>query len=114
MMGGESGDFLRKVVEEFHALRGVILSEDEGLNISSYFDAGEKKEQQEKYIQTTTLLISAINQTNSNLQKVPLSSPDQDLLAAEGGQPLLRRVPHPPGLQAAPNCHPHHAQEYSY
>ena len=46
MMGGESGEFLRKMVEEFHALRGVILSEDEGLNISNFFDSSEKKEQQ--------------------------------------------------------------------
>ena len=71
-MGGESGEMLKRFVEEFYALRGVILSEDEGLHISSYFDPSESKEQQEKYVQTTILLISAFNQTNNNLQKVAI------------------------------------------
>lgn len=61
-------------MDEFYAIRGVILSDDEGLHICSSFSPQEKKEQHEKFIQTTTLLISALNQTNGNLQKV-LPSP---------------------------------------
>lgn len=57
-------------MDEFFAIRGVILSDDEGLHICSSFSPHEKKEQHEKFIQTTTLLISALNQTNGNLQKV--------------------------------------------
>jgi len=62
-MGGESTDFLRKIVEEFNCVRGIILSDSEGLHICSSFAQQERKEQNEKFIQTTTLLISAINQT---------------------------------------------------
>lgn len=70
-MAGESSDFLRRIVEEFFCVRGIILSDSEGLHICSSFSTLEHKEQNEKFIQTATLLISAISQTESNLHKVP-------------------------------------------
>ena len=44
-MGGESTEFLKKVVDEFFAVRGIILSDNEGLHICSNFAPSEKKEQ---------------------------------------------------------------------
>jgi hypothetical protein len=36
-MGGESTEFLKKFVEDFYAIKGIILSDDEGLHICSSF-----------------------------------------------------------------------------
>ena len=37
IMGGESTELLKKLVEEFFVLRGIILSDNEGLHICSSF-----------------------------------------------------------------------------
>jgi hypothetical protein len=65
-MGGESTEFLKKIADEFHSLKAIILSDNDGVLICH--TAPQKDS--EKYLQTTALLISALNQTQSNLQKV--------------------------------------------
>lgn len=32
-MGGESTEFLKRIVEEFHCLKGIVLSDSDGILI---------------------------------------------------------------------------------
>lgn len=66
-MGGESTEFLKRIVEEFHCLKGIILSDSDGILICQ----NVPQKDNEKFVQATSMLISAINQAQSNLQKVP-------------------------------------------
>lgn len=65
-MGGESTEFLKKVVEEFHCLKGIVLSDSDGILICQCVPPKDN----EKFVQATSMLISAINQAQSNLNKV--------------------------------------------
>jgi predicted regulator of Ras-like GTPase activity (Roadblock/LC7/MglB family) len=68
-MGGESAEFLKRVIDEFHCVKGIMLSDNDGVLICQ----SAPQKENEKFVQTTALLISALNQTQSNLQKVQLS-----------------------------------------
>ena len=65
-MGGESTEFLKRFVEEFHCLKGIVLSESEGMLICH----SVPQKDSEKFIQATSMLISALKQAQGNLQKV--------------------------------------------
>jgi len=67
-MGGESTEFLKRMVEEFHHLKGIVLSDSDGILICQ----SVPQKDSEKYIQATSMLISAIKQAQSNLEKVRL------------------------------------------
>lgn len=68
-MGGESAEFLKRMIDEFHCVKGIMLSDNDGVLICQ----SAPQKENEKFVQTTALLISALNQTQSNLQKVPLT-----------------------------------------
>lgn len=65
-MGGESAEFLKRMIDEFHCVKGIMLSDNDGVLICQ----SAPQKENEKFMQTTALLISALNQTQSNLQKV--------------------------------------------